>query len=643
MKFRKISGAIHAYMFCAFFISFLFRKGGYLLRNVEDISHSVYSSYLSTELLAFLAAAILFLLLALTWKIKLSLRLLSIFLLTCGSIGCWFLQFSFACYFSLVTALTMAVPLAVNTGKLDAGRLCFASCAVILAACFPNFSMYYAGGAVLITIIVQGEIPGIRKFGRCILAFLLLYALLYGAFTGCKKNNKLNVDPEDYRKNYELMMLAYAQNGAIPARTAAFFNHPLQKMNDLSAMVVTLLVDLKPNELSAYFAGDQLRYAAEYELHVQGKTPSPPPKAADKTAAPSVVLIADPPSADSRFLYANGIYMTPQDTWRNHALYSFEWLQKLKKTMAKNGILAVQLPREQEQAVSVLASVKKVFKNTVIIRWSDIYVFASDRALTDDPEVLDRNAVSAGIYKYMFAPYRILLFALPYFADQEQNDRLMRMAESASPCSLHKLPRIKTGNSVLLTLLEKVFAVTVSWSGWLFCILLPVYWCSRYWHAGIPGAKLSFQSFETGFLSGLPLLTAYLSFLYCRNIRGVHLPFGYLIALFTFTAMISLLFVRGKACRSFFTRILMLILCYCAFFCDDINKTLLCCIALLSGIAAVCVGQCPHRCRMPYWFLGMAAACLFAPLLWYSPIILFYAAACIILCYILFAGYKQPR
>ena len=58
--------------------------------------------------------------------------------------------------------------------------------------------------------------------------------------------------------------------------------------------------------------------------------------------------------------------------------------------MKKNGILALQLPDDHENAIPILAAMKKVFKHTVILRWSGIYVFASDRKLTADPEVLDR-------------------------------------------------------------------------------------------------------------------------------------------------------------------------------------------------------------------------------------------------------------
>jgi hypothetical protein len=310
--------------------------------------------------------------------------------------------------------------------------------------------------------------------------------------------------------------------------------------------------------------------------------------------------------------------------------------------MKKNGILALQLPDDHENAIPILAAVKKVFKHIVILRWSGIYVFASDRKLTADPEVLDRNAVNSGIYRYMYAPYRIILFALTSFQDEAEDQRLDRAASSAAPRSLRDLPLLTTNGQSHVAILEFLFRSILDYAVWILPVLFLLYCFCRYWYAGVPGAKLPFQSFETGLIAGVTFLIPALIYSLSMHISLLKVISAETVTLFCFAAMIMLLFVRGKAASSFPVRILMALLCVCAFFVLDISKTLLCCISLLSGIAAICAGQCPHRCRMPFWFLGMSFACLLTPFLWYSPI-LFYPTGCIILCYILFAGHKQKQ
>lgn len=634
MKHSKLYGAIHTFMFCAFFISFLFRSEEYLLRRMTlpgAMSVPVAASFFNCGLPAFLAAAGGFLCLALCWNIKLIVRLILIALLTVSALWSYFCFSDFIAFFLIVAALCAAVPLAVNPDHFDPQRLFFTFCAIILAACFPNFGVY-AGVVVLITIFAQREIPGIRFGGRFILASMLFTALLFGAFPMNTNKTTSEITPEQYRKDYEMMMLAYAQYGTIPEKTLCLFHHPVRKISELSAMILKLSVSENEN-LKAYFAGDQLRYPAEYDLETKGKTPQFPVRSTSQTVLPAVVLVSYPAS---HYTDAN----IPEKGRWNYSFYTVEWLQKQKKQMAKNGVLALQLPDRFDAAASILATVGNVYKNTVILRWSGVYVFASDRPLTEDPATLDQNAISGGIYKYMFAPYRILLFALSEFFDAEQNSKLLLAADTKKLLSIHDLPEMNVNDSI--PGLFMFFRIWVNAAPWLLTILFICYCICRYWRAGIPGAKLSFVSFETGLISGLLLLTPLFAYsLVHSSVQILQIFPRYIVALFIGTVMITLLFVHGKTVRTFPIRILMLILCACSFFYPDMDRTMLCCIALMAGVAAVCTGFSPRQYRMNRWFAGMAAACLLTPVLWYSK--MYYPAAGIILCYILFAGYDNNK
>lgn len=641
MKLKKLYGAIHAFMFCAFFISFLFRTDGYLLRRMATTPMPVLSSFFTSELLAFVCAAGGFLWLAFSWNMKMVARLLWIISLTVAALGCYFFYNTFSAFILIIAALCTALPYAVDSTQFKPQRLFFAFLGAVLAACFPDIGIY-AGLVVLIIIFAQREIPGIRFTGRFILACLLLTALLFGAFPFSQKYGEADISPEQYRKDYEMMMLAFAQYGSIPQKTLCFFNHPLRSINELSIAVLKLSVDKNEN-MTAYFAGDQLRYSAEYDLETNGKTPQPPLLSTAPSVLPPVVLVSYPASRDFyRISSDQCVFFNEDGAWRNHSFYTVEWLQKQKKQMAKNGVLALQLPEHFEQAASILAAIRKVYKNTVILRWSGVYVFASDRPLTDDPVILDQNAVAAGIYKYMFAPYRLLLCALPMFYDTAQNARLYRSSENVPARSLHDLPLLNTEDKYCLNILEKIFTACVMAAPWLLTTLLLLYWIGRYWHAGIPGAKISFISFEAGVITGLLTLIPILAFSLVRSkVQTLQIFPGTFIALFFASLMIVFLFVPGNTAYSFPVRILMLILCACSFFYSDMDRTMLCCIALMAGVAAVCAGFSPRQYRMNGWFAGMAAACLLTPVLWYSK--MYYPAAGIILCYILFAGYDNNK
>ena len=637
MKKNKIFGAIHAFMFCAFFFSFIFRTENYLLRDLPGDYCSLFAAYLNAETCAFAAGAAFFLWFALTWNLRMHYRLFLILLLTLGCFTAWW-EFGlvFVAYILAVAALCTAFPFAVNYERFEPARLFWGFLAVAPAVCFPDFDGWI-GLVALVVVLVQGEIPGIRFLGRLVLAFMMLAVCIFGSFATDKKNIVPDVSANQFRQNYELMMLAYAQYGTIPDKTVSYFNHPWRSMNDLSAIVTKLSVDKNEN-MNAYFAGDQLRYSAEHDLNLQGKQ-IPVPAKQNLLARPSVVLISFPATGDYSAVTSDGNTLYYGDAWRNYSFYTVEGLARQKKKMKKNGILALQLPDDHENAIPILAAMKKVFKHTVILRWSGIYVFASDRKLTADPEVLDRNAVNSGIYRYMYAPYRIILFALTSFLDEAEDQRLDRAASGAVPRSLRDLPLLTTQGQPHVALLESLFRSILDYAVWILPALFLLYVFCRYWYAGVPGAKLPFQSFETGLIAGVTFLIPALSFSLSRHIPLLKVIGGTTITLCSYGAMIMLLFVRGKTASSFPVRILMAILCACAFFMTDISKTLLCCISLLCGIAAVCSGQCPHRCRMSSWFLGMSTACLLTPLLWYSSAL--YPAGCIILCYILFAGYKQ--
>ena len=640
MRKNKIFGAIHAFMFCAFFFSFIFRSENYLLRDLIVDSCSLFAAYFNAEILAFAAGAVFFLWFAVIWNLRMHYRLFLILLLTLGCLVAWVLWPPFVAYVLAVAALSTALPFAVNYERFEPVRLFWGFLAMLPAACFPNIH-FYAGIVALIVIIAQREIPGIRFFGRVILAFMMFTAFLFGAFASNNKSIVPDVTAEHFRQNYELMMLAYAQYGAIPENSKCYFNHPWRNINDLSAIVTKLSVDKNEN-MTAYFAGDQLRYSAEHDLSLQGKHIPVPVMKQNIFARPSVVLISYPANGDYTYYTTSGKDFYYGDAWRNYSFYTVEGLTRQKKKMMKNGILALQLPDNYENAAPIFAAVKKVFKHTVILRWSGLYVFASDRKLTADPDVLDRNAVNAGIYRYMYAPYRILLFALTTYQDDAEDERLTRAVSAAEPRSLCDLPVLTAAKQPYVALADNIFRSLLEYAVWILPALFLLYCFCRYWYAGVPGAKLPFQSFETGLIAGVTLLIPALIYSLSRQTLLLKVIADSKITLFCFAAMIMLLFVRGKAASSFPVRILMAILCACSFFVLDISKTLLCCIALLSGIAAVCAGQCPHRCRMPFWFLGMSFACLLTPFLWYSPL-LFYPTGCIILCYILFAGHKQKQ
>lgn len=640
MKKNKIFGAIHAFMFCAFFFSFIFRSENYLLRSFPVEYCSFFTAYFNAEILAFAGCAVFFLWFAVIWNLRMHHRLFLILLLTLGCLVAWGLWPSFVACVLAVAALSTALPFAVNYERFDPVRLFWGFLAVSPVVYFPNL-YFYTGIIALIVIIAQREIPGIRFFGRLILAFMMITVFLFGAFADDKKNIVPDFSAEYFRQNYELMMLAYAQHGAIPENTRSYFNHPWRNMNELSVLVTKLSVDRDEN-MSAYFAGDQFRYSAEHDLMLQGKHIPAPDGKTNLFARPSVVLIPYPATGDYSKLINAGNVLYYGDAWRNYAFYTVEGLTKQKKNMKKNGILALQLPDNYDHAAPILAAVKKVFKHTVILRWSGIYVLASDRKLTADPHVLDRNAVNAGIYRYMYAPYRILHLALTTYQDDAEDERLTRAASDVAPRSLRDLPVLTTTKQPHVAWAQIIFRNVLDYAVWILPVLFLLYCFCRYWYAGVPGAKLPFQSFETGLIAGVTFLIPALIYSLSMHISLLKVISAETVTLFCFAAMIMLLFVRGKAASSFPVRILMALLCVCAFFVLDISKTLLCCISLLSGIAAICAGQCPHRCRMPFWFLGMSFACLLTPFLWFSPL-LFYPTGCIILCYILFAGHKQKQ
>lgn len=641
MKNNRISGAIHASMFCAFFISFLFKTDAYLLHDMVPRCHTVLATYLNAELLAFAGCMTLCLFLACVWNIKLKLRLWLISLLNIACLSLLICSYVFAAYALLTAALCTALPLAVKQEKIEPVRFFFAFTAIIIALIFPDFGIY-AGLIGLITVIAQREITGIRFGGRFILAFMLLTAFLFGSFHSGNKKTVPDVTATHFRQNYELMMLAFAQYGAIPRNSVCYFNHPWQNMHDLSAIVTKLSVDKNEN-MNAYFAGDQLRYPAEHELSLRGKRiPALTADYFNPRLKPAVIMIAYPATGDYHLAEKGSHFPYYGDAWRNYSFYSVEGIEKLKGKLSKNGVFALQLPADHQKAAPLIAAVKQVFKHSIILRWSGVYLFASDRKLTADPDFLDQNAVAAGIYKYMYAPYRIILFALTTYHDEAGDARLLQSADNVSPLSLHDLPRInnaRNNNSVIYA--DIIFRSVCSWGAWLLPLLFILYCFARYWFTGVPGAKLPFLSFETGLLTGIMALLPLLAYSLLNNIPLLILMSGSIPVLFVSSAMITLLFVHSRNADSFFVKTLMLVLCVCACFFCDISKTMLCCIVLLAGVASVCIGHCTERCSVKSWFLGMAAACLLTPVIWYTGTWALYSTGCVIICYILFAGNKN--
>lgn len=174
------------------------------------------------------------------------------------------------------------------------------------------------------------------------------------------------------------------------------------------------------------------------------------------------------------------------------------FFRRLKKSLPGDAIIGFLLPETpRPYAASVLSALRNTFPHTALFLFPSPMVLASsERALSVDPEELDRRAVQGKVYDKLFSPYHILNLALPHFQDPVAVSSLLDAGSRAKPNRTDRLIPFRDPPSET----EKRFSAAVDLSLPLTGAVFALYFLLRYFTGWKRERKRACRSLEAGFL-----------------------------------------------------------------------------------------------------------------------------------------------
>ena len=338
------------------------------------------------------------------------------------------------------------------------------------------------------------RIPAAVLTGVMLAARLFLPVSLVGStLDGGRKETAPS--PETLRALSNLTLLACSEAASVPAETYQCITEHGGSIRSPGNLALAVLKDnMGEQNLKQYVESDVLRRETLSSLSSRlgiresgndGAVSSPEKNTADQnmTAPEPRIFLFDPGR--------------PKNLRQNYRCTE-NFFRRLKEKLPGDAIIGFLLPEEPiPYTASILSALRSTFPHTALFLFPTPMVLASpERALSVDPEELDRRAVQGKVYDKLFSPYHILNLALPHFQEPVAVSSLLDAASRATPNRTDRLIPLHDPASKM----ERYFSAAVGISLPLTGVLFVLYFLLRYFTGWKPKRKIAYRSLEAGFL-----------------------------------------------------------------------------------------------------------------------------------------------
>ena len=340
--------------------------------------------------------------------------------------------------------------------------------------------------------------PGKWRIPAAALSAVMLAARLFlpVSLTGPvpAESKKPPVPPaETLQTLYNLTLLACSETSSVPREYLCMTEDGGRIRSPSRLALAVLAENTGGQDPGQYVEGDVLRREA-----VSPSSARAGDGGSEKTSAPSAetapagqkISAAEP----RIFLFDPG---RPANFRQNYRCTE-NFFRRLKKTLPGDAVIGFLLPEKPvPYAASILSALRNTFPHTALFLFPTPMVLAStERALSSDPEELDRRAVQGKVYEKLFSPYHILNLALPHFQEPVAVSSLLDAASLAKPNRTDRLIPFRDPASKREKYLSSAIGLSLPLTGVIFAL----YVLFRYFTGWKRERKCVYRSLEAGFL-----------------------------------------------------------------------------------------------------------------------------------------------
>lgn len=348
--------------------------------------------------------------------------------------------------------------------------------ALSLLVLFPRKWRIPAAGLTILTLAAQ----------------LFLPVSLMGPVTDENKKDPIP-PPETLRALYNLTLLACSETSSVPQQTYQCVTEDGGNIRSPVRLAAAVLAEstggLDPKK---YMESDVLRREtlSASSLHPEDGESGEAAASPGKNANEKNISAAEP----RIFLFDPG----QPGNFRQNYRCTENFFRRVKKSLPGDAVIGFLLPEKPvPYAASTLAALRNTFPHTALFLFPTPMVLASaERALSGDPEELDRRAVQGKVYDKLFSPYHILNLALPHFQEPVAVSSLLDAASRAKPNRTDRLIPFHDPASEM----ERCFAAATGVSLPLTGAIFALYFLLRYFTGWKRERKSTCRSLESGFL-----------------------------------------------------------------------------------------------------------------------------------------------
>lgn len=366
------------------------------------------------------------------------------------------------------------------------------------AAMFEFLEPVFILAAALLLLVLfpkKWRLPAVGLIVVMLAARMFLPVSLVGPIPGDENKKDPVPPPETLRALYNLTLLACTETASVPQEYQCVTENGDSIRSPARLALAILAENTGGQDPRQYVESDVLRRetlaaaaSARTEDGSSGDT-APAPSAGNAPVGQKIQ------STEPRiFLFDPG---DPANFRQNYRCTE-SFFQRVKKTLPGDAVIGFLLPEKPGTlSASTLAAVRNTFPHTALFLFPRPMVLASsERALSSDPEELDRRALQGKVYEKLFSPYHILNLALPHFQEPVAVSSLLDAASRAKPNRTDRLmpfhdPASKT---------EKYFSALTGISLPLTGAVFALYFLLRYFTGWKRERKSVYRSLEAGFL-----------------------------------------------------------------------------------------------------------------------------------------------
>lgn len=346
---------------------------------------------------------------------------------------------------------------------------------------------------LLVLFPKKWRLPAVALIVVMLAARLLLPVSLVGPIPDANRKDPVP-PPETLRALYNLTLLACSETAAVPQDYQCVTEDGGSIRSPARLALAILAENTGGQDPKQYVESDVLRRetlsAASARPGGEAGSENTSSPSAGNAPAEQKIQAAEP----RIFLFDPG----KPTNFRQNYRCTESFFQRVKKTLPGDAVVGFLLPEKPAAlAASTLSAVRNTFPHTALFLFPTPMVLASsERALSGDPEELDRRAVHGKVYEKLFSPYHILNLALPHFQEPVAVSSLLDAASRARPNRTDRLmpfhdPASKT---------EKYFSAAVGISLPLTGAIFALYFLLRYFTGWKRERKSVYRSLEAGFL-----------------------------------------------------------------------------------------------------------------------------------------------